>query len=282
MDETLEELLARKEYLETHTPEEAEASFYDVAHVFTDTDSVGVSLTHLEKILGINVCHVDKDDHEKSYVTPEGYALVAEIDKYINDEYTRWTKETMNSNNAILDFKREKICDRGLWAKKKDSDEEARKNYILHILDNEGVKHPKFKYTGVKFAKSTIPSVLKSAAKKIIEYLILSQDKNATDRLVQNHYDEFCKMDISDKAIIQRVKDMKKYERAKTFVVEKKDRKGNSYKGMLGDDYLLGTPGHVKAAIKYNRIIDKIGLKKLQKITSRRYDEDCIFATEYV
>lgn len=40
MEETLEELLARKEYLETHTPEEAEATFCDVAHVFTDTDSV--------------------------------------------------------------------------------------------------------------------------------------------------------------------------------------------------------------------------------------------------
>ena len=58
----------------------------------------------------------------------------------------------------------------------------------------------------------------------------MSQDKNATDRLVQNHYDEFCKMDISDKAIIQRVKDMKKYERAKTCVVEKKDRKGKREK----------------------------------------------------
>ena len=41
------------------------------------------------------------------------------------------------------------------------TEEAAKKNYVLHILDNEGVKHPKFKYTGVKFARSVMPANLK-------------------------------------------------------------------------------------------------------------------------
>lgn len=212
--------------------------------VANDTDSAMFSLSKC----GIKICDGDK-------VTEEGYALVDECDNYINDEFVKWYEKLTNSHNCRLNFKREKICDCGIWLKKKgarkyDDEGEAKKNYVVHILDNEGVKHPKFKYTGVKFAKSIIPGKLKELGKRIVENMLLTQDRQCTDRLVQKLYDDFIKLPIDSKALIQRCNDMKKYDN------------GNS------KEFILGTPGHIRAAMNYNRVIKELNLKKYQKIKS--------------
>lgn len=206
--------------------------------VANDTDSAMFSLTKC----GVKICDGD-------IVTEEGYELVQECDDYINTEFVKWYEELTNSHNCRLNFKREKICDSGIWLKKGNDDEEAKKNYVVHILDNEGVKHPKFKYTGVKFARSVIPANLKDMGKKVVENMILSQDRQSTDRMVQKLYEDFVNMPIDEKAIIQRVKDVKKW-----------DNKG------MGGKFHLGTPGHVRAALNYNRMLDELKLRKYQKV----------------
>ena len=206
--------------------------------VANDTDSAMFSLTKC----GVKICDGD-------IVTEEGYELVQECDDYINTEFAKWYEELTNSHNCRLNFKREKICDSGIWLKKGKDDEEAKKNYVVHILDNEGVKHPKFKYTGVKFARSVIPANLKDMGKKVVENMLLSQDRQSTDRMVQNLYKQFVDMPVDEKAMIQRVKDIKKW-----------DNKG------LNGGFLLGTPGHVRAALNYNRVLDELNLRKYQKV----------------
>ena len=212
--------------------------------VANDTDSAMFSLSNC----GVKIC---KGDH----VTEEGYDLVQECDDYINTEFVKWYENLTNSHNCRLNFKREKICDYGIWLKKKgtrkyDDADEAKKNYVVHILDNEGVKHPKFKYTGVKFAKSVIPGQLKELGKKIVENMILTQDRQCTDRLVQKLYNDFINLPIDSKAIIQRCRDMKKY-----------DNKGSG-------EFLLKTPGHIRAALSYNRLIKELKLNKYPQIKS--------------
>lgn len=212
--------------------------------IANDTDSAMFSLSKC----GVTICNKNK-------VTKEGYKLVEECDDYINNEFVKWYQDTTNSHNCRLNFKREKICDFGLWLKKGSAKDfvdsgEAKKNYVVHILDNEGVKHPKFKYTGVKFAKSTISSELKELGKRVVESMILTQDRIQTDRLVQSLYDSFLKLPINTKAMIQRCRDMQKYSAGKP------------------GEFLLSTPGHVKAAMNYNYIIDLLGLKKYEHIKS--------------
>ena len=212
--------------------------------VANDTDSAMFSLSKC----GVKICDGDK-------VTEDGYALVEECDNYINNEFTKWYEQLTNSHNCRLNFKREKICDVGIWLKKNgirkyEDGGEAKKNYVVHILDNEGVKHPKFKYTGVKFAKSVIPGKLKDLGKKIVENMLITQDRQCTDRLVQKLYSDFMKLPIDSKAIIQRCQDMKKYDN------------GNS------SEFLLGTPGHIRAALSYNRVLKELGLRKYKKIAS--------------
>lgn len=212
--------------------------------VANDTDSAMFSLSKC----GVKICDGDK-------VTDEGYALVEECDNYINEEFVKWYEKLTNSHNCRLNFKREKICDCGIWLKKKgarkyEDEGEAKKNYVVHILDNEGVKHPKFKYTGVKFAKSVIPGELKELGKRIVENMMMTQDRQCTDRLVQKLYNDFIKLPVDSKAIIQRCQDMKKY-----------DNGG-------GKDFIRKTPGHIRAALSYNRVLNEMNLNKYQKIKS--------------
>lgn len=216
--------------------------------IFNDTDSCCIRLDKC----GVQVC---KDGE----VTPEGYALVQECDDYIDKHFQEWFKSTTNSQKCTVYFKREKICDAGVFLMKKDKDEEAKKNYILHILDNEGVKKPSFKYTGVKFARSTLTKDLKAAAKKVVEHMIVTQDKTSTEALLQDLYNEFKEMPLDDIVTIQRCNKVKEYESKLPEI------HGNNIGGI---DWPKGTPGHVRAAIHYNILIDKLNIKGLEKVKS--------------
>ena len=216
--------------------------------IFNDTDSCCIRLDKC----GVEVC-------KNGIVTPEGYALVQECDDFIDREFQKWFKETTNSDKCTVYFKREKICDAGVFLKKKNSDEEAKKNYILHILDNEGVKKPSFKYTGVKFARSTLTKDLKLAAKKVVEHMILTQDKASTEAILQDLYNKFKEMPLDDIVTIQRCNNVQKYEQ----LLEIPD---NYNIGKMS--FPTGTPGHVRAALNFNIIMDKLGIKGYERVKS--------------
>lgn len=216
--------------------------------VFNDTDSCCIRLDKC----GVIVC---KDNA----VTPEGYKLVQECDDYIDKNFQEWFKATTNSNKCTVYFKREKICDAGIFLKKKDSDEEAKKNYILHILDNEGVKKPSFKYTGVKFARSTISKVLKEAGRQVAEHMILTQDKASTEKVLMELYQKFEQMDLNDIVTIQRCNNINKH--FNNFNYKETQKFGRL-------TYPKGTPGHVKAAMNFNIALEKLGLNKYEKVKS--------------
>lgn len=216
--------------------------------VFNDTDSCCIRLDKC----GVEVC-------KNNEVTPEGYALVQECDDFIDKSFQDWFISTTNSDKCTIYYKREKICDAGVFLKKKDKDEEAKKNYILHILDNEGVKKPSFKYTGVKFARSTLTKDLKAAAKEVVEHMILTQDKTSTESLLQELYNKFKEMPLDDIVTIQRCNKVAEYE--KLLEIPHNNNIGKM-------TFPTGTPGHVRAAINFNIIMDKLGIKGYEKVKS--------------
>ena len=225
------------------SPEDLEAVV-----VFNDTDSCCIRLDKC----GVQVC-------KNNEVTPEGYALVQECDDFIDKSFQKWFTSTTNSNKCTIYYKREKICDAGVFLKKKNKDEEAKKNYILHILDNEGVKKPTFKYTGVKFARSTLTKELKAAAKEVVEHMIVTQDKMSTESLLQRLYDRFKEMPLDDIVTIQRCNKVKEYEAILDI----------PYNFNIGKmTFPKGTPGHVRAAINFNIVMDKLGIKGYERVKS--------------
>ena len=236
-----------REFVKMKNPNISDKDLEDVV-IFNDTDSCCIRL---------DKCNIKLCENEK--VTDEGYKLVQECDDYINTSFENWFKEVTGSDNCSLYFKREKICDAGVFLKRKDKDVEAKKNYILHILDNEGVKKPSFKYTGVKFARSTLAKELKMAAKEVVEHMIITQDKTSTESLLQNLYNKFKEMPLDDIVTIQRCNKVAEYEKLLDI----------PYNNNIGKmSFPTGTPGHVRAAINFNIIMDKLGIKGYEKVKS--------------
>ena len=223
-------------------------------HVFTDTDSAGFDFSKI----GIKM-------FDGFAVTPEGYALVDGADEYFSEEFPKWFEKTTNSHLCCLYFKREKICDAGLYLSQKDNaDKEAKKNYVLHILDNEGVKHPKFKYTGVKFARSVMPANLKEMGKRIVENMMMTQDRQSTDIMINQLYKDYCEMPMSEKAETKRCNNMDKYSNLRVEEV----RDGKTVKYLTYDNFgkKIVIPGHIRVAQNYNKVISEKGFSNLQEI----------------
>lgn len=170
--------------------------------VFNDTDSVGISLSCLNSI-GITICSNGK-------VTERGMEIIQDIAQATNKHIEEWSKNEFNTNTCTLELKLEKICDFGIYRKKK--------NYALHIIYDEGKVDEKtgelktkWGYTGIELAKSILTSEIKELGKKVIEPMILKQDKATTDKLLREAYEKFKELPLSVTCQIKVLKTFNKY-----------------------------------------------------------------------
>lgn len=191
-------------------------------------------------MLSLSKCKVKMFDGDK--ITPEGYALVEECGTYLNEGLRKWYFERLRTKRCEIRFKREKICDVGLWL------ESSSNSYVLHVLDNEGYTVPKFEYAGVKLENATLHQSLKDRGKEIVEHMILTRDNVANDRMVRQLFVDFKNMRLKDRSLIARCTSLKKYDNS----------------GMEG--YVSKTPYHIKAALNYNAMLDELKLTKYPKI----------------
>lgn len=199
-------------------------------------------------IISLHDCGVKMFD--ENGVTEEGYKLVNSCGEYLNTHFQEWYKKRLRIDRCLLSFKREKICDVGLWLESVNSESAAKNSSALHVLDNEGVTQPSFEYTGVKLNQSTIPEELKRRGREIVEHMLTYHDMKENDMMVRQFFMDFSNMPINDKAMIARCTNLKKYDNT----------------GMEG--YVIKTPANAKAALNYNKLIDTLGLKKYPKIKS--------------
>lgn len=143
--------------------------------VYGDTDSVYISLKCLESC-GVPLM-------SENSINPDFYEYCDYIENYLNSGMSDWAKIYLKSADPRFVFKREAICDAGIFLKKK--------YYVLHMIDDEGFKTDKFKYKGVSVVKTTMPKKLKPYLKEIIETMIISKNKNDTDNLFKQAYETF-------------------------------------------------------------------------------------------
>lgn len=177
-------------------------------------------------------------------VTDEAHEYINALNNEINTDINKWCKKAFNSKDCRILFKREKICDVGLFLEKK--------RYVVHILDEEGIGCNKWKYTGVEIARTTMPKPVKSHVKRIIETMLSTQSQSKTNVVVSEAYDIFKTLPIEDIAINSGIKIYEKYaSKCHEFKVAK------------------GVPMHVKASYFYNLLLEKMNLAgKYEKITS--------------
>lgn len=199
--------------------------------IYNDTDSVYITIKPLVDKLSLRF------KTKAGRVTKEIHNLVDDIETHLNKEIKAWGTNVLNSSDCRFVFKRESICDVGLFLQKK--------RYILHVLDDEGIPVNKFKYTGVEVARTTMPKAIKPYVKKIIETMLITKDFNETNNVLNEAYDKFKSLPLEDIAFVMGI------SRYKTESDSGVCDGFNTYKGM---------PIHVKGAYYYNLLIDRHNL----------------------
>jgi DNA polymerase elongation subunit (family B) len=177
-------------------------------------------------------------------ISKEFYDKVKELGDKLNNEIKIWGERELFSEDSRFVFKREAIADNGVFLQKK--------RYIIHVLDIEDIPCNKYKYVGVDVVRSTIPSAVKPYIKDIIETMLSTQDYSKTNILINKVWEIFKTLPIESIATVSNLNNYEVREQlCKGFEIAK------------------GTPHHIKAAIFYNRLIERLQLtNKYEKISS--------------
>ena len=191
-----------------------------------DTDSVYVKLDDIIKATGVT----DKVKITNFLDKLCGEALETVLSKSFDD-----LADQMNCYKKRLSMKREAIADRAIWT--------AKKRYILNVLDNEGVRYakPKLKIMGIEAIKSSTPGTCREAFEELFKVLI-SGTEAETQKFISDYRAKFDELPPQDKAFPRGVSSVKEYQSRDTI-------------------YKKGTPINSRAAILYNHMLQKNGLK---------------------
>ena len=224
-----------KRYFASHTGKDS--SDYDNCVIYNDTDSCYISFSPLLDHLGIKF-------NDGEVITEDTYEIVATVETHLNAEIEKWAKSSLFATKPCFSFKREMLADVGIFL--------AKKRYILHYMDDEGVKKPDFKYTGVDVVRTTMPNSIKPKTKAIAETMLLTESQAATNNALSDAYDTFLELD--------------EVSIAKTSGMSSYDKWATQCKGM---QFAKGMPYHVKAAHAYNFLLDELDIaNKYEKLTS--------------
>lgn len=191
-----------------------------------DTDSVYVNLGEVVKASKVT---------DKTKITNFLDKLCEESLESVLSKSFDQLADKMNVYKKRLSMKREAIADRAIWT--------AKKRYILNVLDNEGVRYaePKLKIMGIEAIKSSTPSTCRDAFEELFQVLI-SGTEAETQAFIQRYREKFDTLPPEDKAFPRGVSSVREYQSRDTI-------------------YKKGTPINSRAAILYNHMLDKQGLK---------------------
>ena len=177
-------------------------------------------------------------------VSEEANKVIDDLDVYLNEGINELAKQQLFTLDPRYVFKREVISDAGTFLMKK--------NYVLHVVDDEGKKVSKYKYVGVKVAKSTVSKQVKHGLKKVMETLLTTKNEKKTNAVYKEVYEEFKSLTIDDMA-----------ERTAVHNLEEYAEKASLHK------FESGTPYHVKASIAYNILLKELDVEdKYERIVS--------------
>jgi DNA polymerase elongation subunit (family B) len=188
-----------------------------------DTDSIMVNFEPIiKRIFG------DKEVEMGKIIDFMDKVCSTKVQECIDNSFTEIC-DTLNSFGRHLSMKREKLCSSGLWV--------AKKNYIMNVWDNEGVRYaePKIAISGISAIKSSTPAYCRTRIKEGIK-LILEGDNDDIIRFIESCRKEFFGLTPEEVSSPKSVSNVNKYSAA-----------NNSYQ--------KGTPMQSRASLVYNRYI---------------------------
>nr|DAT07172.1 MAG TPA: DNA polymerase [Caudoviricetes sp.] len=202
-----------------------------------DTDSGYLSFQEIFDAQGINLTESDGVT-----ITKQAYDKVAEYGEYLNSHIKQWAQDVLYSVDPRLKFSREVIADKAMFLRKK--------RYMIHVLDNEGNTHPKFKCAGLEIKRTNMPADVKVYATKLLENMCVTRDINSTNDILVETYDYIKTLNEEQVAEVSNINGYEKYSSQ-----------------CSGLQTVKGMPRHVKSAYLYNYLIKQLGLtSKYQQI----------------
>jgi len=192
-----------------------------------DTDSNYIDLTDVVYSPKTNWYKKSKDE----ITTLLDKFCDSRLEKTIEKGFDDLIMGEMNGFEQCIFMKREAIG-AGVFVQKK--------RYTMYVYDNEKVRYskPKLKITGLEAIRSTTPKYFREKMKKIYEMMYTSTQEDIYKE-VEGIRKEYFEMDISLIGKPTGVNDLEKHENGSKEL-------GN---------FAKGAPGHVKAAMTYNRLI---------------------------
>jgi DNA polymerase elongation subunit (family B) len=194
----------------------------------SDTDSVFLHFNPIiDKIFG------DKKTSEEKIISFLTTVCDTTIQQFIDKSFDELCELT-NAYENRLHMKREKICSSALWRKKK--------NYILNVWDNEGVRYaePKIKMSGIEAVKSSTPAFCRAAIYDAI-HIIMNGEENEIIDFIKKTKEKFFKLTPEEVSSPCGITDMDKFY-SKTTI------------------YRKSTPMHSRGALLYNYHLKRLKL----------------------
>jgi hypothetical protein len=189
--------------------------------------------------------------------TEEAIKLANETCLQVNQSFPTFMQETFNCDNnhdSMISAEQEIISDRGLFIKKK--------YYMLHLTATGGKLVDKMKYMGVPIKKTTMPKKIKDSLSSFIERLLKGEDWDIIGREIVYLKDNLMEIeDISCLGLPKGIKGLEKYTKLLNDEAEKR-KEGTPI------ETPVRLPGHVAAAILWNKCLQSYKDKESPKITS--------------
>lgn len=222
------EAVMRKDYRQPPVPEDViKYCLNPEDHcAYIDTDSVYFSSLPLMS----NVPEEDRLQYTIDWATQ----MEGELNKF----YDVVAKRFFNCDTHRLSIKGEAISRTALWLRKKRY--ALKKVYDLE----EGAPVDKMTIKGLDIVRSSFPQAYKVLMKGILKDILDGKLKEYVDGLVLQFKSAMISMDYKAIARNTSVKDIAKYDMPTWSSMQ---------------EFTKGTPAHVKAAITYNRVLEKLG-----------------------
>lgn len=195
--------------------------------IYQDTDSEFFSFDQIMRLRNASFL-------ENGEISKNAYDIITEYGDVLNEGINEWAKQEFKSIDPRYVFKREKICDVALL--------QAKKFYILHILDKEGVKTEEFEYKGIAIAQATFSKEVKDLLKDIVHSSLLAKNRREAIHIFQEGYEKFLKMSPEEIATRKKINNYEKWD------------------DMIGanNEFGKGTPIQVKSAMNFNEALEKL------------------------
>lgn len=214
---------------------------HDSPHMFFANDILVHNSLFYSAVPIIEHRHGSIDELSDEQLVQHTLQIASEVQQTINTSYNVYAKRLHNVTDHMWNIKQEYVSKRALWLN-------AKKRYAQLIVNKEGRPTNKIEIKGIDVVRSNFPKAFREFTKEILTDILHDKDKTYLNKKVQEFGYMIKDSFIYDIMLPTGVKELSKW---------KTD----------GNKYLKGTPVHVKAALNYNKLLDKWNIKSIPKLT---------------